>query len=84
MMGIEVTDILTFIEREASKIDVDLLQPNWIAFSDSYVTTATKALTKRTFDLIAASTLLLLVWPLILVTGLLIALSSRFQHPVLY
>lgn len=84
MNGVEVTDVLAFIEREAAKLDVDLLQPSWIAFSDGFVVSTRRQITKRAFDLVAATALFLVVWPIIAVTALAIAVSSRFKLPVFY
>ena len=36
MSGIDVIDILTFFEREAGKIRIDMLNPSWLVFSDGF------------------------------------------------
>jgi hypothetical protein len=34
--GIEVTDILEFLERESGRINVDLVNPSWLIFSGGF------------------------------------------------
>lgn len=73
-----------FIERESGKVDVDLLHPSWVIFSDGFVGNTFSDITKRGFDIAAASLLLFLVWPIMAITAFLIGISSRFRDPVLY
>ena len=35
--GIEVCDILEFFERESGRVEVELMQPSWLIFSDGFV-----------------------------------------------
>ncbi len=84
MQGVEVCDIQQFIEREAGKIDVDLLRPSWMVFSDGFVANGGRTATKRAFDVLASGLLLLVIWPVMLLTALASLVESRFKHPVLY
>ncbi len=84
MQGVEVCDIQQFIEREAGKIDVDLLRPSWMVFSDGFVANGGRTATKRAFDVLASGLLLLVIWPVMLLTALASLIESRFKHPVLY
>lgn len=84
LSGIEVCEVQNFVEREAGKLDVDLLQRAWLVYSDGFVTGWFRATSKRTFDIVAAASLLLLLWPLMLLTALAIFLCDRFQGPILY
>ncbi|MEZ5561159.1 MAG: TIGR03013 family PEP-CTERM/XrtA system glycosyltransferase [Pseudomonadales bacterium] len=84
LSGINVCDVQQFIEREAGKIDVDLLRPSWMVFSDGFITTSWRAFTKRTFDLLASSFLLLLAWPFMLLTALFVWIEGRFRDPIFY
>ncbi len=76
MSGINVCDVQQFIEREASKVDIDLLRPSWLVFSDGFVMTPSRAFTKRLFDLIASIVLLSVSWPLMLMIALLVKLEQ--------
>lgn len=84
LSGIEVCEVQEFIEREAGKVDVDLLRPSWVVFSDGFVSNLWRDSSKRGFDIVVASTLLLFVWPIMLVTAFLIGIGSRFRDPILY
>jgi len=64
LSGIEVCEVQEFVEREASRLDVDLLQPYWLVFQDGFVNSAGRAITKRSFDVVAAASLIALTWPI--------------------
>jgi sugar transferase (PEP-CTERM system associated) len=84
LQGVEVCDVQQFIEREAGKIDVDLLRPSWMVFSDGFITNGWRTTTKRAFDVLASLLLLLLTWPMMLLAALAVWVESRFQDPILY
>jgi sugar transferase (PEP-CTERM system associated) len=84
LQGVEVCEVQQFIEREAGKVDVDLLRPSWIVFSDGFIVSAWRSSIKRTFDLFASSMLMLFVWPIMLVAAIAIWLEGRGKDPVLY
>jgi sugar transferase (PEP-CTERM system associated) len=84
MQGVEVCDVQQFIEREAGKIDVDLLRPSWMVFSDGFISNGWRSTTKRAFDLLASLLLLLLIWPVMLVAAFAVWLEGRFKDPILY
>lgn len=82
LSGVNICDVQQFVEREACRVDVDLLRPGWLAFADGFVMRTRHRLIKRAFDLIAGSTILALAWPVMLLTALAIRLESR--GPVIY
>ncbi len=84
LSGILVSDVQMFIEREACKIDVDLLRPSWLVFSGGFATGTWHAFIKRTFDLLASVALLAITWPIMLLTAFCIGIGSRFRAPVFY
>jgi len=84
MSGVEVCDVQAFIEREAGKLDIELLQPSWMVFSDGFVHGFVRTATKRTFDIVVSLGLLLLTWPIMLLAALAIWVESGFKGPVLY
>jgi sugar transferase (PEP-CTERM system associated) len=84
MQGIEVCDIQAFVEREAGKIDTDLLQPSWMIFSDGFVYNVWRRASKRAFDVAASLGLLLVAWPIMLVTAFAIWVESGLRGPILY
>jgi sugar transferase (PEP-CTERM system associated) len=74
--GINVVDTLTFYERQTGKIKTELLRPSWIIFSYGFRATPVQDTLKRLMDLSAAIVLLLVTWPLMLVTALAIVLED--------
>lgn len=82
--GLQVSEFLTFFERETGKIRLDALQPSSMIFSDGFQQALLQAIGKRLFDIGAALLLLLLTWPLILLVAAAIWIESGFRGPVLY
>ena len=80
--GMAVTDLSTFFEREAGMVQLSIVDPSWLVFSGGFDYSLPRRLSKRCFDLAAASLLLLLAWPLMLVTALAVWLESG--GPVFY
>lgn len=80
--GIAVTDLSTFFEREAGMVQMNIVDPSWLVFSGGFDYSLPRRLSKRFFDLTAASALLLVTWPLMLLTAIAVKLDSR--GPVLY
>ena len=80
--GMAVTDLSTFFEREAGMVQLSIVDPSWLVFSGGFDYSLPRRLSKRFFDLAAASALLLLAWPLMALTALAVWLESG--GPVLY
>ena len=84
MAGIEVMDILTFLERQLGRVMLNLLHPSWLIFSDGFRYGVVRVITKRSFDVIAASLVLLVTWPLMVIAALAIYIESGFRGPIFY
>jgi sugar transferase (PEP-CTERM system associated) len=80
--GIKVTDSATFFEREACQIRVDSLQPSWLVFGNGFDQSFFRTLCKKTFDLLVSISILIVAFPLLLITALLIYLEDR--GPIFY
>lgn len=83
-MGITITDLTSFFERESGRLQLSFLDPSWLVFSGGFNGTPLRQLSKRCFDLIAASLLLLLCWPLMLIEMVAIRIESGAGQPILY
>jgi len=83
--GIEITEILDFIERETGQIAVNLIYPSWVIYSNGF---ASANDLRNTLDWIfnAGLTLVLflLTWPIMLITVVLIKLDEGLKAPVFY
>lgn len=82
--GMAVTELAEFFEREAGKIKMEPTNPSWLVFSDGFNISPARRAIKRAFDLVIISLVLLLTWPIMLLTVLAIWLESGFGAPVLY
>ncbi|MEW9624681.1 TIGR03013 family XrtA/PEP-CTERM system glycosyltransferase [Rhodanobacter geophilus] len=83
-LGIEVTDLTTFFERESGRVQLSLTYPSWLVYSGGFYASPMRRLSKRSFDLAAALLVLALAWPLMLLTALAIRLESGPGQPILY
>jgi sugar transferase (PEP-CTERM system associated) len=84
MLGVSVTDIGCFFENESGKIKINVLNPSWLVFSAGFNAGLIRSTSKRVFDVSAASALLLLASPLMLLTALAIWVESGFRGTILY
>jgi sugar transferase (PEP-CTERM system associated) len=80
--GVSVIDLSTFFEREAGMVQLNVVDPSWLVFSGGFDYSTPRRLSKRFFDLVAASVLLLVAWPLMLLVALAIWMESG--TPILY
>jgi len=84
LAGIEVTELLTFLERETGRVRIDVLNPSWLIFSDGFKQGPYRVLTSRALDLAASVLLLLVTLPVMAVAALAIKLEEGWRAPVLY
>lgn len=82
--GIDVLDLVSFLERETGKLRLDVLNPSWMIFSDGFRRDPLRLLSERAFDLFASMVLLGITWPLMLLAVLAIKLEDGWRAPVLY
>lgn len=84
LSGIPVIDIVSFLERETGRIDLDILHPAWLLFQHSRHTEIVYRWAKRWFDLGLGVFLLLIMSPVLLAAVLAIVLEDGFRAPVFY
>lgn len=82
LRGIEIEDATTLFERVAGKIAVETMLPSWLIFSEGFKVNRLRQAQKRLVDLVLSLTLLVLTFPLMLLTALLVRLDS--PGPILY
>ena len=82
--GIEVTDLMTFLERETGKVWLDVMNPAWFIFSPGFRRNPLRRFSARALDISASVGLLALAWPVMLLTVLAIKLEDGLRAPVLY
>ena len=76
--GVTVSDISSFLERETGRIDLGSVNPSWLIFSDGFASgRMVSSAFKRTFDIVASLSLLIVTLPIVIVTAIAIKLESR-------
>ncbi len=84
MSGIQVLDLLTFFEKETSRIKINLLHPSWIFFSTGFHAGTIQQYGKRLLDICVSLFLLSLAFPVMLVVAAASLIESRGRDPVFY
>lgn len=82
LQGVRVVDIATHFEKTLGQIRLDAVSAGWLIFGDGFGQGLVRTVVKRIFDIVGATLLILLTFPIMLVTGLLILLESG--GPILY
>lgn len=82
LAGVRVLDLSSFFERVQGQVRVDSLRASWLIYGDGFRQSLGRAIVKRCFDLVAATILLILSAPVMLITALLILLEDG--GPVFY
>jgi len=80
--GVTVTEAEAFYERLSGKIPAEAMRPSYLIFNRGFIQHPLAQTAKRAGDVLLASCLLLLAWPVMLVTAILIRLDS--PGPVLF
>ena len=84
LAGVDVTELLTFLERESGRVRIDVLNPAWIIFGAGFRRDSLRQLTRRALDLIGSTVLLIVSLPAVVATVLAIKLEDGLRAPVLY
>ncbi len=84
MSGIGVFDLISFFEKEMSKIHIDYLKPSWIIFSPGFHMGLSTRYGKRVFDILVSLILLLVASPFMLGVAIASIIESRGRDPVFY
>lgn len=82
LYGVIVMDISSYYERMLGQIRLDALKAGWLIFGDGFRQGILRTITKRIFDIVVATILLILALPVMLVTAVLIVIEDGF--PILY
>lgn len=84
LAGIDVTELVSFLERETGRVRVDVLNPSWLIFGEGFKRGSIRLQSARAFDLVAASALFCLTCPVMLLTALAIKLEDGWRSPLIY
>lgn len=82
--GIDTINILSFFEREAGQIRVDIIDPAWLVTSDGFNQSQFQDAVKRVFDIFASFVILLIASPFMLLTIVAIWIEDGITAPIFY
>lgn len=80
--GVPVCDLSAFYERVRGEVPVESLKASWLIYGEGFVQSPLRRATKRLFDVAAATSLLILSLPVIVLATIAIVIESGF--PVLF
>jgi len=84
LSGVQITTLVSFLERETYRVRVDLLTPSWIVFADGFRHTLFKNAIDRVFDIMVSLIVLALALPVMILAAVAIKLEDGVHAPVLY
>ncbi len=84
LAGTDVTELLTFLERETGRVRIDVLNPSWLIFGEGFRRDTARLISARVMDLAASTVILLLTLPIMLLTALAIKIEDGLRAPVFY
>jgi sugar transferase (PEP-CTERM system associated) len=84
LAGLDVTELLTFLERETGRVRIDVLNPSWMIFWDGFRRDTLRLFSSRMLDLVASVLLVTLSLPVMLLTLLAIKLEDGWRAPIFY
>lgn len=82
--GIDIIELVDFLERETGKVRLDVLNPSWIIFAEGFRRHPWRLICGRVFDVTVCLLLLAFVWPIMLLAIVAIKLDEGLSAPVLY
>jgi sugar transferase (PEP-CTERM system associated) len=84
LAGTDVTELLTFLERETGRVRIDVLNPSWMIFGEGFRRDPIRLFSSRTLDLIASLVILIVSSPVMILTAVAIKLEDGLRAPVFY
>ncbi|VAW88300.1 FIG071646: Sugar transferase [hydrothermal vent metagenome] len=84
MSGVEVIDLVTFLEKQTGKINVHEINPSGLIFADGYSHTVLKPVSKRLVDIVISVIILLVSLPVMMMAALAIWIESGCKGSVFY
>jgi sugar transferase (PEP-CTERM system associated) len=84
LAGVDVTELLTFLERETGRVHIDLLNPSWMIFGQGFKRDPLRLFSSRVLDVLASLAVLVVALPAMALTFLAIRIEDGWQAPVLY
>jgi len=84
LAGIDVIDLLTFLERETGRVRIDVLNPSWLIFGKGFRRGSLRRFSSNMLDVFTSLILLIVSLPVMLATMAAIKLEEGWRAPVFY
>lgn len=84
LAGVDVTELLTFLERETGRVRLDVLNPSWLIFGPGFRRDSLRLFSSRALDLIASLLILAVTLPGMLAIALAVLIEDGWRSPVFY
>ncbi len=84
LSNINVIDFVAFWEREKGMLRLDMLNPSWLIFSDGGNQGSIGNMLSRLFDIGLSFVILSFMFPILMLTAILIYVESGFSGPIFY
>lgn len=84
MEGIRVVEGATFYERESRKVALEMISHSWLVFSDGFAISTVSIIGKRALDIFSSGALLVVGFPLMLLTAIAIKVEDGLRAPIFY
>jgi sugar transferase (PEP-CTERM system associated) len=84
LAGIDVTELPAFLERETSRLRLDLINPSWLILGPGFRRNVLRLVSSRVLDLLASVALLFIFLPAILLAMVAIKFEDGWRASVLY
>lgn len=82
--GVRILESIAFFERETGRLELDLLHPSWMVFSDGFNFSSVQNTIMRAFDLAVSLLFVVVLWPVMLCTVIAILCEDGRQASYLY
>ncbi len=82
--GVEILELVSFLERETGKVRLDILNPSWMIFSEGFRQGRIHDTLERLFDILASLVLLTIAAPLMILTALAIKIIEGPRASIFY
>ncbi|HWG75596.1 MAG TPA: TIGR03013 family XrtA/PEP-CTERM system glycosyltransferase [Steroidobacteraceae bacterium] len=84
LAGIDVIDLLTFLERETGRVRIDVLNPSWLIFGKGFRRGSLRRFSSNVLDVVASLLLLVVSLPFMFATMIAIKIEEGWRAPVFY
>ena len=84
LAGVDVTELLTFLERETGRVRLDVLNPSWLIFGPGFRRDPLRLFSARTLDIVASVLILTVSLPVMILSAVAILVEDGWRAPVFY